>query len=129
MADRTFALGRECTLIVDQTTVPEVADVLVREYTSEIDATGRTHRSISTVVTHRTYEISVAIPEITRARWLHGRRWIQNGNFFLPRIMNVQLAGGLINISENFTLHDVDGDEPLDGPVVARFVFKQWAHE
>lgn len=125
---KTYVLGRECTLVIDDVAVPEVADVLVREYVTEMDATGRTQASTSSIVTHRTYEISLTIPEMTRARWLYSRRWVASGKFFLPRVMTLDLAGGLVSISEKFVMGDVDADEMLDDAVTASFSFRQWAH-
>lgn len=125
---KRYVLGRECTLLIDFTLIPEVADVLVREYTTEMDATGRTHSLISTIVTHRTYEISLTIPEMTRARWLHSRRWVKNGDFMLPRVMSLNLQGGGVDIFEKFVMADVDADETLDDVVSMAFSFKQWGH-
>ena len=128
MPDRVYALGRDCTFEIDGVTCNGVSDVVVRERTTDIDATGMGHSVESTVAVARTYEISVTFSEIGDARALWSQRFVSSGSFRLPRIFAIQCAGGIVNISERFTLHDIDADEPLDGIVQPRFFFRQWGH-
>jgi hypothetical protein len=127
---RTYALGRECSLAVDGVEVTGAADMSLRETVTEVDATGFNHQVVSTIVTQRTYEISVSIPDMTQASRLYELRWRLFDGFKVPNILELSLEGGLVEFSnEKFTIHDVDADEPLDGVVVPRFTFKQWGHD
>ena len=60
------------------------------------------------------------------ARSLAATRVQANGPFTVPNVLRISLAGGLFNIDTNFTVSDIEGDEPLDGPVLPRFTFKQF---
>jgi len=127
---RTYALGRECILAIEGVEVTGAADMSLRETVTEVDATGFNHQVVSTIVTQRTYEISVSIPDMTQASRLYGLRWRLFDGFKVPNILELSLEGGLVEFSnEKFTIHDVDADEPLDGVVVPRFTFKQWGHD
>jgi len=127
---RTYALGRECILTIEGEEVTGAADMSLRETVTEVDATGFNHQVVSTIVTQRTYEISVSIPDMTQASRLYGLRWRLFDGFQVPNILELSLEGGLVEFTnEKFTIHDVDADEPLDGVVVPRFTLKQWGHD
>ena len=126
---RTYALGRECILTIDGSEVFGAADMSLRETVSETDATGFNQQVVSTVVTHRTYEISLSVPDMTQARILFAMRFAMSNGFMVPNILRVSLEGGLVQFTNYaFTLHEVDADEPVDGVVVPRFTLKQWGH-
>lgn len=127
---RIYVLGRECILTIEGNEIEGASDVMVRESVTEVDATGFNHRSVSTIVTQRTLELSVSIPDVSYARWLYGKRWELFNGFYLPNIFEVSLEGGAVYFSgKKFTLHDIDSDEPLDGIVVPRLTFKEWGAE
>jgi len=127
--DRTYALGRECILTIDGDEVDGASDIAIREFVTEVDATGFNHQVVSTIVTQRTYEISVSVPEMRQAARLYRLRWRLFNGFKVPNVLEVSLEGGLVEITnEKFTIHDVDADEPLDGAIVPRFTLKQWGH-
>ena len=128
----TYALGKDCVLTIEGSEVKGVADVSVRETTTEIDATGFNDYAASTVVVQRTYEIMLSVPDIKVARTLFASRWqkkfLGTTPVYLPQILDVQLTGGLFNINGGFTIHEVDGDDLLDGAVIPRFVLREWSH-
>lgn len=126
---RIYVLGRECILTIEGNEIEGASDVMVRESVTEVDATGFNHRSVSTIVTQRTLELSVSIPDVSYARWLFERRWTLFAGFYVPNIFDVSLEGGVVEFTaKKFTIHDIDADEPLDGMVVPRLTFKQWGH-
>jgi hypothetical protein len=84
---------------------------------------------MSAAVVTRTYEIVVSVPDMQTARSLYRKRWITSNGFLLPRVVDVELEGGLIEIDDYFTIHEVDADEPIDGVVVPRFSLRQWHAE
>jgi hypothetical protein len=49
-----------------------------------------------------------------------------NVNTPQSRVVHVSMAGGAFTDSGYFTIHDVVGDEPLNGAVVPRFSLRQW---
>lgn len=127
--NRIYVLGRECVLTIEGEEIHGASDVAVRETVTEVDATGFNHRSVSTVVTQRTWELSVSIPDVTYARWLHQQRWRLFDGFYVPNIFDVSLQGGVIQFTDKqFTIHDIDSDEPMDGVVIPRITFKQWGN-
>lgn len=124
---RSYALGRECVIEVDGQAVSGAADVLVRESTTEIDATPFNAEAASTLVVLRTFEIQVSVPDLKQAQRLYKLRDTKKGDFVVPRVVDVTLQGGLIEFTnEPFVIADVQADEPLDGVVVPRFTMKQW---
>lgn len=127
---RRYALGRDCELEIDGELIDTVSDVVVRELTNEVDATPFNSAGRRTIATGRSYEIGLVIREITTARKLFGKRQAAVGGFVLPNIVLVSLLGGLVSVTNRrFTIHDVDGDEPLDGCIESRFVLKEWSDE
>lgn len=127
---RIYVLGRECILTIEGNEIQGASDVMVRESVTEVDATGFNHRSVSTIVTQRTLELSVSIPDVSYARWLYERRWALFDGFYVPNIFDVSLEGGVVEFTaKKFTIHDIDADEPLDGMVVPRLTFKEWGHD
>lgn len=127
---RVYLLGRECVLSIEGVKIHGASDVTVRESVTEVDATGFNHRSVSTLVTHRTIELSVSIPDVSYAKELYKERQKLFLGLWMPRIFSVSLQGGVIEFDELlFTIHDVDADEPLNGAVIPRFTFKQWSHD
>jgi hypothetical protein len=126
---RFYQLGRQCSLTIEGKAIFGASDVLVSETVTEVDATGFNHQVVSTVVTQRTYEITVSIPDITDAFELYEYRWANADGFLVPAILNVSLFGGVVGFfDEKFTIHNVDDEQPLDGVVVPRFTLKQWGH-
>lgn len=127
---RVYLLGRECVLSIEGVKIHGASDVTVRESVTEVDATGFNHRSVSTLVTHRTIELSVSIPDVSYAKALYeARQRLHWNGLWMPNIFSVSLQGGVIEFDELlFTIHDVDADEPLNGAVIPRFTFKQWSH-
>ena len=127
--DRVYSLGRECILTIDGEEIDGAADIAIRETATEVDATGFNHQVVSTIVTQRTYEISVSVPEMRQAARIYGLRWRLFNGFKVPNVLEVSLEGGIVEVTNGkFTIHDVDADEPLDGAVVPRFTLKQWGH-
>ena len=129
----TYVLGKDCVLTIDGAEVKGVSDVSVRETTTEIDASGFNGYGASTVVVGRTYEILFSVPDIAAARVLFAKRWqrgnVGNSTFYLPQILDVELTGGLFEISRPFTIHGIDGDEPLNDAVIPRFELREWNYE
>lgn len=129
----TYVLGKDCVLTIDGAEVKGVSDVSVRETTTEIDASGFNGYGASTVVVGRTYEILFSVPDIARARLLLAKRWksgnVGNSTFYLPQILDVELTGGLFDISRPFTIHGIEGDEPLNDAVIPRFELREWNYE
>lgn len=124
-----IALGRECSLSIGGERLWGVSDVSVRETCTQVDATGYGHNAMSSAVVTRTYEIVVSVPDMETARSIYSKRWMTSNGFLLPRVVDVELASGLMAIDDYFTIHEVDADEPLDGVVVPRFSLRQWHAE
>lgn len=130
----TYVLGKDCVLAIDGEQIDGVSDVVVRETTTEIDATGFDDYGTSTVVVGRTLEIALSLPDIKKARELYAKRFIEKWTgdrlFYLPRLLLVELSGGLFEITgslRHFTVHSIDGDELLDGAVIPRFELREWS--
>lgn len=121
-----IALGRECSLSIGGEKLYGVSDVSVRETCTQVDATGYGHDAMSSAVVTRTYEIVVSVPDMDTARSIYNKRWVTKDGFLLPQVVDVELEGGLIEIDDYFTIHEVDSDEPIDGAVVPRFSLRQW---
>lgn len=123
-----IALGRECSLSIGGEKLYGVSDVSVRETCTQVDATGYGHYAMSSAVVARTCEILVSVPDMETARSIYKKRWVVNpeDGVRLPQIVDVELEGGLIEIDDYFTIHEVDADEPIDGAVVPRFSLRQW---
>jgi hypothetical protein len=126
----TYVLGKDCKLFIESEEIKGVADVSVRETTTEIDATGFNSFSGSTAIVGRTIEILLSVPDRTVAKKLLDMRWkwrkAGTASFYLQQIVDVELQGGLFDIIESFTIHEIDGDELLDGAVIPRFALRQW---
>lgn len=129
----TYVLGKDCVLTIDGAEVKGVSDVSVRETTTEIDASGFNGYGASTVVVGRTYEILFSFPDIAKARLLLAKTWksgnVGNSTFYLPQILDVELTGGLFDISRPFTIHGIEGDEPLNDAVIPRFELREWNYK
>jgi hypothetical protein len=127
----TYVLGKDCVLTIDGAEIKGVSDVSVRETTTEIDASAFNGFGTSTVVIGRTYEILFSVPDIDAARFLLSQRWkrgdVGNSTFYLPQIIDVELMGGLFDIMRPFTIHGIDGDEPLNDAVIPRFELREWS--
>lgn len=126
---RQYALGRECVMTVNGVVVSGASDVLVRETVTEIDATGFNHDSVSTLAVLRTIEIEASVPDIAAARRLYGLRSQDKGGFKVPQVVYVELSGGVVEEKRHFIISEVAADEPLEGAVIPRFIFKSWAHK
>lgn len=122
----SYVLGRNCELRIEYQLIDSAQDVLVRELTSEIDATAFGNSVQSSLATHRFYEIQATIADVAVARSIAAMRVSANGPFIVPNILRVSLAGGLFNIDTTFTISEIEGDEPMDGPVLPRFTFRQF---
>ena len=129
----TYVLGKDCVLKIDNVEIKGVSDVSVRESVTEIDASGFNGYGASTVVVGRTYEIMFSFPDIAKARLLFAKRWkrtvVGSSIFYLPQILDVELTGGLFDIDRPFTIHGIDGDEPLNDAVIPRFELREWNYE
>ena len=122
MPTEKFALGCKCEFKVDGSTLESVRDVGVRRTTNEVDATGYGHECRSSVVIHRTYEIDVEVLDPSDVETL---REAEDSD----KSVRVTTTKGLIEVSENFTVHEVTADEGLNDVVIARFTLRQWGHE
>jgi hypothetical protein len=125
----TYALGKDCVLTIQGVRVYGISDVAVRETTSEIDATFFGASSSATVIVGRSYEILLSVPSMQVARYLYSARWTKSGDFLLQGIFDVTLSGGLFDIDGQFTIHEVDADEPIDGAVIPRFALRSWYYQ
>jgi hypothetical protein len=129
----TYALGKDCVLTIEGTEIKGVSDVSVRESVTEIDASGFNGYGASTVVVGRTYEIMFSVPDVAVARLLFSKRWkkvdVGTSSFRLPEILDVELTGGLFDISRPFTIGGIDGDEPLNDAVIPRFELREWNYQ
>ena len=129
----TYALGKDCVLTIEGKEIKGVSDVSVRSVVTEIDASGFNETGASTVVVGRTWEIMFSVPDIAVARSLYLKRWkrveVGSSVFFLPYILDVELTGGVIDIDRPFTIHGVDGDQPLNDAVIPRFELRAWNHK
>lgn len=127
----TYVLGKDCVLKIESKEIKGVSDVSIRETTTEIDATGFNQYSGSTAIVGRTVEILLSVPDMKVARELFEMRWMERtagfSTFMLQRIVDVELEGGLFQITGNFTIHEIDGDESLDGAIIPRFVLREWS--
>jgi hypothetical protein len=122
----SYVLGKDCELRIEYQLIESVQDVLVRETTAEVDATKFGSAVQCSIATHRSYEIQATIADVAVAKSIAAARVQTNGPFTVPNIIRISLAGGLFNIDTTFTVSDIEGDEPLDGPVLPRFTFKQF---
>lgn len=136
----TYVLGKDCKLFIDEEEIPGVADVAIRESTTEVDATSYGAVWPATAWVSRGYEIMISMPDIEAAKKLNKKRdfWWERKSvvtgpsgpvervFRLPEIHSVRLEGGLEDIAEMFTIHQIDADQSLDGVVVPRFSLRQW---
>ena len=129
----TYVLGKDCVLKIEGTEVKGVSDVSLRETVTEVDATGFNGYGASSVVVGRTYEILFSVPDLAAARYLLANRWkrvdVGDSTFYMPQILNVELTGGLFDIDRPFTIHGIDGDEPLNDAVIPRFELREWNYE
>lgn len=141
-AQREVKLGRLCELRIDGRVFMFVKDVNVRQVTNEIDATGYGKKAASSLVVHRSYEVELTVPELMDAKRLRAMSVDADG---LPNVVKVELGGGIfdsfngppggggwkagIRNPNNFTIHEVQGDEPLDDIVVGKFVLKEWDND
>lgn len=122
----TYALGRDCILRVDGRQLDGVADVVVRESCTTVDATPYGYSGTASAVVMRSYELGFTVPDLAVARWLFAQRYTSVGGFLLPQVLSVELEGGLLELDAKFTLHEVDADEPIDGAVIPRFQLREW---
>lgn len=126
----TYVLGKDCVLTIESEEIKGVADVSVRETTTEVDATGFNHFAGSTAIVGRTVEILLSVPDLKVARKLLGWRWAERKagttSLWLQQIVEVELTGGLFQLRGGFTIHEIDGDELLDGAIIPRFALRQW---
>lgn len=120
-----FRLGRSCTLLVDNAAYPLVGDVYVRQTVTTADVTGWNHDHASELVTHRTYEVEVEVPDLVTAEALRKKAWTSDK---LPGVVELWLKDGLFEIRQDFLINEIVGNETLDSVVVARFQFTQWGH-
>jgi hypothetical protein len=129
----TYVLGKDCVLEIDDEEIKGVSDVSVRESVTEIDATGwGNFGGQSTVVVGRAYEINFSVPDVAAARKLFEKRRVRTDGvlvfFYVPQLIRVRLTGGVWDIDELFSIHSIDGDQPLNDAVIARFELRQWCN-
>jgi hypothetical protein len=122
----TYALGKDCILRVEGRQLDGVADVVVRESCTTVDATNYGYAAAATAVVIRSYDLGFTVPDLATARWLFEQRYYPVNGFLLPQILNVELEGGLLQMEKYFTIHEVDADEPIDGAVIPRFQLREW---
>jgi hypothetical protein len=128
LPERVFSLGRECTLDIEGEVIDGIADVSIREGTDTIDATGFGHTTASEIAIVRSRQLIVAFKELRQARLLWNQRLEVAGDFSLPRVFQVLVEGGVIQISSFFTMADIDEDQPIDSGVAAAIQFNEWGH-
>lgn len=116
-----YRLGRDCVLTVDGQILSGIRDVTVRRTTTEVDATGYGHTMRSTVVTHRTLELTVEVVKPADADKLRAAE--EDGKH-----VQITTQNGLRPISKYFTVCEGSADEPLDGAVFPTFTLKEWGH-
>ena len=125
-AQLTYALGRDCELRINGTDILSAEDVLVRETTVTVPATVRNSSVTVSIPIQRALEIEVSLAGMADVRYVLNLRTNLVAGSLQPNIVTVSLAGGVFNETDWFTIHDVTGDEPLNGPVVGRFALRQW---
>lgn len=140
-AQRQIQLGRLCELRVDGRIFMFVKDVNVRQVTNDIDATGYGRAATCSLAVHRSYEIELTVPELLDARRLRAASVDNDG---LPNVVRVELFGGIFDVFQNppdgkwpngirhpglCTIHEMQGDEPLDDIVIGRFVLREWDND
>lgn len=128
MPDRVYSLGRQCNLEIEGEVIDGIADVSVRERTDTIDATGFGQSRASEVAVVLSRQLIVSFRDLRQARLLFEQRYEAAGDFMLPRIFQVLVEGGVIQISSFFTMADIDEDQPLDSGVAAAIQFNEWGH-
>ena len=116
-----YRLGRECVLTVDGQILAGIRDVTVTRTTTEIDATGFGHEIRSTVVTHRSLELTVHVVKPADADKL------RNAETFGKHVQ-LTTTGGQRSTSKYFTVCESSTDEPLDGLADAVFTLREWGH-
>lgn len=116
-----YRLGRECVLAVDGHILSGIRDVTVTRTTTEIDATGFGHETRSTVVTHRSLELTVHATKPADVERL------RNAEAFGTHVQ-ITTTGGQRAISKYFTVCESSTDEPLDGLADAVFTLREWGH-
>lgn len=115
-----FRLGRAAVFSVNGTVLSSVREIGVRRVTTEVDATGFGHSSRSSVITHRTYEIDVAVlsvPDVTIMQTAEANE--------TPIL--VVMGFGHTTLSTYFRIHETTADEPLNDAVVATFALREWS--
>ncbi len=122
----TYALGRNCILRVDDRELTGVADVVLRQSCTTVDATGYGTNAPAAAVVLRSYDLGFTVPDLDTARWLFERRFHSVNGFLLPQVLRVEFEGGLFDFWTYFTIHEVDADEPIDGAVIPRFQLREW---
>lgn len=127
--ERLIVLGKDCVLEIDGAEIDGVSDVSVRETITEIDATGFNQSTTSSIVVTRSHEIQLSIPDMKTARELYAKRWKEKKGFMVPCVVEAKLTGGLMKLDGNFTIHEIDADEALDGAVIPRIALRSWGHD
>ncbi len=120
-ASDKFRLGRDCVFTLDGQILSGVSDVTVSRRTQEVEATGYGHGSQSTIVTHRTVELTVSVIKPADAAKLIAAE--ADGS-----VVTVTTTNGLRPLTADFIVCDSSTDEPLNDAVLATFTLKQWSH-
>jgi hypothetical protein len=116
-----YRLGRECVLSVNGQILSGIRDVTVTRTTTEIDATGFGHEMRSTVVTHRSLELTIHAIKPADVNTL------RSAEAFGTHVQ-ITTTGGQRAISKYFTVCESSTDEPLDGAADAVFTLREWGH-
>lgn len=116
-----YRLGRKCVLTLDGQTLSGIRDVTVARTTTEIDATGFGHEMRSTVVTHRSIELTIHVIKPADADKLRDAETF-------GKHVQLTTTGGQRAISKYFTVCESSTDEPLDGLADAVFTLREWGH-
>ena len=132
-AQHVFALGRDCTISVNGNVLNSVGDVFVRETVVSFGATPRNSSIAVSIPIQRSMEIDFSLTDQRDAKFLFDLRTVMvagaaNPNVKTPQanVVFVSMAGGAFTDTGYFTIHDVTGDEPLNGAVAPRFSLRQW---
>jgi hypothetical protein len=132
-AQHTYALGRDCTISVNGTVLSSAGDVFIRETVVTIGATVRNSAVAVAIPIQRSLEIDFSLADARDIKFLGGLRTVPvpgaqqpNVSTIQSNVVSVSLAGGVFDGTGRFTVHDVVGDEPLNGAVLARVSLRQW---
>lgn len=122
-----FRLGRNCALAIDGTVMVGAEDVSLRVVHREIDLTPFGSPVACSVATHRSLEVTLTSPDLAVTQFLRQRMDRKVGDYYLPVVVEIEFFNGIYHGNKfQFTIVELDSDEPLNGVVRSRFLFKQF---